>query len=161
MAQVTPGMKFNATRSDVATESSLGTAEQNSRTKYWAIEDIQDLSNVAVVANSLACANNLSAANRLVFGTEEITNGDTLNPTKTVSYLTIAGSSETSTLAAGQEGQIRIIAVNTLATGGGHTISLSGGGLNTLIFDSVHDGCTLICVNGKWRFCANNGVNFT
>ena len=151
MAQVTPGMKFQATRSDVKTESSLGTAKQNTRSKYWAIEDIQDLSNVAATVSSLTCTG------KLILDTEEITNGDTLS-SKAVSYLTIAGANETSTLAAGQEGQVKIIAVNTIASGGGHTVNVAGGGLATLVFDNADDACTIICVNGKWRFAGKHNL---
>ena len=156
MAQVTPGMKFQATRSDVKTESSLGTAKQNTRTKYWAIEDIQDLSNVAVTAGSLVAAGNLSAANRFILATEEVTGSTgTVDLHKTVSYFTIAANaSETSTLAAGQNGQIKVLVVKSCGANGTHQVSLAGSGVQTVTFNGNNDSCILVYIDDRWKLIA-------
>ena len=158
MAQVTPGMKFQATRSDVKREASLGTARQNTRTKYWAIEDIQDLSNVAATVSSLMCTN------KLVFGTEEITGSTgTVSVDKAISYFTIAANAtESSTLAAGVDGQVKILVVKSCGASGEHTINLSGSGVATIKFNGDSDGCIIAYVDDRWKLVAGrSNLNWT
>ena len=158
MAQVTPGMKFQATRSDVKTEASLGTAKQNTRSKYWAIEDIQDLSNVAATVSSLSCNG------KLVFGTEEVTGASgTVSTDKALSYFTIAAdTAESSTLAAGVDGQVKILVVKSCGANGTHTINLSGSGVATILFNGDSDGCIIAYTGDRWKLVAGrSNLNWT
>lgn len=82
--------------------------------------------------------------------------------TKTTSYFTTA-SAETSTLAAGVEGQIKVLAmygdggdmVTTVTNAGWKT-----SGTGTITFNDIGDACTLMYINSKWFCIGNNGCAF-
>jgi hypothetical protein len=82
--------------------------------------------------------------------------------TKTTSYFTTAAA-ETSTLAAGVEGQIKVLAmygdsgdmVTTVTNAGWKT-----SGTGTITFNDIGDACTLMYVNSKWFCIGNNGCAF-
>lgn len=82
--------------------------------------------------------------------------------TKTTSYFTTAAP-ETSTLAAGVEGQIKVLAmygdsgdmVTTVTNAGWKT-----SGTGTITFNDIGDACTLMYINSKWFCIGNNGCVF-
>ena len=82
--------------------------------------------------------------------------------TNHATYLETGGSGETSTLATGTEGQLKVIVMQ--ADGGGDmviTVSNPGwGGSGTITFDSIGDGVTLQYINSKWYAIGSNGVTF-
>lgn len=83
--------------------------------------------------------------------------------TKTVSYFT-TGSSETATLAAGAEGQIKVFCA-TSVTAGNMVITVTNAGwqasgTGTITFSSRGQSCTLQYINAKWYAIGNNGCTF-
>ena len=83
--------------------------------------------------------------------------------TKTVSYFTTA-SSETATLAAGAEGQIKVFcAVNVAAGDMVITVTNAGwqaAGTGTITFNARGESCILQYINSKWYCIGNNGCAF-
>lgn len=80
--------------------------------------------------------------------------------TLTSTYVTGASSNTTTTLAAGTNGQIKII---SLITDGGQSLVVTvtnafWGGAGTLTFDDAGDNVMLIYLNSKWQILVNNGV---
>jgi hypothetical protein len=81
---------------------------------------------------------------------------------KTTSYFSTAAS-ETATLAAGVEGQIKTFAM--YANSGNMVITVTNAGwktsgAGTITFDTIGDACTLQYVNSKWFCIGNNGCTF-
>ncbi len=82
--------------------------------------------------------------------------------TKTTSYFTTAAS-ETSTLAAGAEGQIKVLAM--YGDGGDMVMTVTNAGwktsgTGTITFNDIGDACTLMYINSKWFCIGNNGCAF-
>jgi hypothetical protein len=78
----------------------------------------------------------------------------------TTSYFT---ASTTATLAAGAEGQIKVLAM--LEDNGDMVITVSNAGwkssgTGTVTFNDIGDACTLLYVNSKWFCIGNNGCVF-
>ena len=77
--------------------------------------------------------------------------------------LFVTAAAETSTLAAGTEGQIKVLA---LKTDGGDlvtTVTNAGwksSGTGTITFDTIGDACTLQYIGSKWYCIGNNGAAF-
>ena len=93
----------------------------------------------------------------------EVANAGAVSLTTTSSYFTTGGT-ETATLAAGSEGQIKTI-MATDVTSGDMTITVTNAGwkssgTGTITFSSRGSGCTLQYVNSKWYCIGNNGVAF-
>lgn len=81
---------------------------------------------------------------------------------KTTSYFSTGGT-ETATLAAGVEGQIKVFAM--YSDGGDMTITVTNAGwkssgTGTIAFDTLGDSCTLMYINSKWFCIGNNGAVF-
>ena len=75
----------------------------------------------------------------------------------------ITGGAEASTLAAGTEGQIKVIVMET--DGGDMVITVSNAGWNsggsgTITFNDAGDGCTLQYIDSKWYCIGANGITF-
>lgn len=82
--------------------------------------------------------------------------------TKTTSYFTTAAA-ETSTLAAGVEGQIKVLAMYGDSGDMVTTVTNAGwksSGTGTITFDDIGDACTLMYINSKWFCIGNNGCVF-
>ena len=82
--------------------------------------------------------------------------------TKTTSYFTTVAS-ETSTLAAGAEGQIKVLAM--YGDGGDMVMTVTNAGwktsgTGTITFNDIGDACTLMYINSKWFCIGNNGCAF-
>lgn len=78
------------------------------------------------------------------------------------SYFSTAAA-ETATLAAGVNGQVKVLAM--LADGGDMVITVTNAGwktsgTGTITFDTVGNACTLKYINNKWFCIGNNGCVF-
>ena len=97
-------------------------------------------------------------------GTQDVADAAAINLTTPVSYFGTGGSGETATLAAGTNGQIKVLAMS--ADGGGDmviTVANAGwktSGTGTITFDDIGDACTLQYFNSKWYCVGNNGCTF-
>jgi hypothetical protein len=93
---------------------------------------------------------------------EDVSSTAAINLGVTSSYFTTGASGETATLAAGAEGQIKVLAM--YGDGGGNmvvTVANPGwGGSGTITFDNVGDACTLQYINGRWFCVGNNACAF-
>ena len=82
--------------------------------------------------------------------------------TKTTSYFTTA-TAETSTLAAGYTGQVKVFAM--YGDGGDMVITVTNAGwkssgTGTITFTAIGQACTLMYINAKWFCIGNNGAAF-
>ena len=94
-------------------------------------------------------------------GSEDLANAGAADLTKSVSYFSTAGLSETATLAAGTAGQIKTLAAD--AINGNMVITVTNpawGGAGTITFSAVGQACTLQYINSKWFCIGNNGAAF-
>lgn len=92
---------------------------------------------------------------------EDVANAGAIDLTTTVSYFTTAGS-ETATLAAGAEGQIKILAAVDV-TAGNMVVTVTNPawtGSGTITFTGRGQSATLIYINSLW-FCIGRGVSST
>ena len=95
---------------------------------------------------------------------EELADAGAASLEVTNSYFATGGVGETSTLAAGTDGQIKTLMMS--ADGGGDmvvTIANAGWkvvGTGTITFDEIGDAVTLLYVNAKWYCIGNNGCTF-
>jgi hypothetical protein len=93
---------------------------------------------------------------------EDLGDTDAASLAKTTSYFSTGGA-ETSTLAAGVEGQIKVLAM--YADGGDMVTTVTNAGwkasgTGTVTFDTIGDACTLMYINSKWFCIGNNGATF-
>jgi hypothetical protein len=82
--------------------------------------------------------------------------------TKTTSYFSTAAP-ETSTLAAGAPGQVKVFAMYLDTGNMVITVTNAGwksSGTGTITFDDLGDACTLMYINAKWFCIGNNGCTF-
>jgi hypothetical protein len=82
--------------------------------------------------------------------------------TKTASYFTTAAA-ETATLAAGAEGQIKVLAMYGDSGDMVVTVTNAGwksSGTGTITFSAIGQACTLQYINSKWFCIGNNGCAF-
>jgi hypothetical protein len=81
----------------------------------------------------------------------------------TTSYFSTS-SGETATLAAGEEGQIKIFCAEDVDAGSMQITVTNAGwkvsGSGTVTFNARGSGCTLLYVNSKWFCVGNNGAGF-
>jgi len=93
---------------------------------------------------------------------EDLASGGAANLALATSYFTTAAS-ETATLAAGVNGQIKTLAM--YGNNGDMVITVSNAGwkssgTGTITFDTIGDACTLQYINSKWFCIGNNGCAF-
>jgi hypothetical protein len=93
---------------------------------------------------------------------EDLDNGAAANLALTTSYFSTAAS-ETATLAAGVNGQIKTFAMYT--NGGDMVITVANAGWKTsgsgtITFNALGEACTLQYINSKWFCIGNNGCVF-
>lgn len=89
---------------------------------------------------------------------------DTAADMDVTSSLFTNSASETSTLVAGSEGQIKVFAKTN--DDGDMTITVNDAGWKasgdgTVVFDTIGQSCTMLYVNGKWFCIGNNGATFS
>jgi len=95
-------------------------------------------------------------------GSEDLASGDAASTVLSASYFSTSAS-ETATLAAGSEGQIKTFAMHS--TSGDMVITVSNAGwkstgTGTITFDTIGQACTLQYLNSKWFCIGNNGAAF-
>jgi hypothetical protein len=85
----------------------------------------------------------------------------------TTSYFTTSGTETGTTLAAGVEGQIKIL-IMLGSAGNSRAVTVTdagwkstGSGTGVATFNAVGEACTLQYVNNKWYAIGNNGVAFS
>jgi hypothetical protein len=91
---------------------------------------------------------------------EDLTSTAAANLSLTTSYFSTV-TTETATLAAGVNGQIKTFVM--YEESGTMTITVTNpgwGGAGTITFNAVGEGCILQYVNGKWFCIGNNGAAF-
>ena len=95
-------------------------------------------------------------------GSEDLAPSAAANLRLTTSYLSTAGA-ETATLAAGTDGQIKVLAM--AADSGDMVITVTNAGwktsgTGTITFNDIGDAVTLLYTNSKWYCIGNNGCSF-
>lgn len=93
---------------------------------------------------------------------EDLDNAAAVSLAKTTSYFSTLAA-ETATLAAGTEGQTKVLAM--YIDGGDMVITVTNAGwkvsgTGTITFDTIGDACTLRYIDGKWFCIGNNGCVF-
>jgi hypothetical protein len=101
---------------------------------------------------------------RLSFnGSDDVSNGEAISLSTAVSYFATEAS-ETSTLAAGTEGQVKTLImsayVGSMTVNVGNAGWISGSGAGDIVFDQKGDSCTLQFINSAWYMVSNNGCGF-
>jgi len=96
-------------------------------------------------------------------GSEDLADAGAASLTLTSSYFTTAAG-ETSTLAAGVEGQVKVLAAIDITAGDMVTTVTNAGwkasGTGTITFGTIGDAVTLMYINSKWFCIGNNGGTF-
>ena len=99
----------------------------------------------------------------LLLSSEDLASGAAISLTTGVSYIDTGVGAETATLAAGSEGQVKMLAMTT--DGGGNMVvtvtNAAWGGSSLITFSTVGQGCTLLYTNSKWVCVGNNGAAFS
>ena len=98
------------------------------------------------------------AGKLLLSGTEDLADSGAAALDKTVSYFTTGGT-ETATLAAGAEGQLKVFYM--VGHGGNMTITVTNSGwgdANEAIFKAVGDCAVLMYFNSKWNAISTMGT---
>lgn len=95
-------------------------------------------------------------------GSEDLAASTAASLTKTTSFFSTAAA-ETATLAAGEDGQIKIFAM--FADSGDMVITVTNAGwkssgTGTITFNAIGDACTLQYINSKWFCIGNNSCVF-
>ena len=91
---------------------------------------------------------------------EDLNDTAAANLSLTTSYFSTV-TSETATLAAGVNGQIKTFAMYLASGNMVITVTNAGwGGAGTMTFTTTGQACTLQYINGKWFCIGNNGVAF-
>lgn len=119
-----------------------------------------NLPNNITLSGNITVLDNIVGGKLVTNGTEDLAPSASVNLALTTSYFTTAGS-ETATLAAGTNGQIKTFM--RVGGTGSMTITVTNaawGGANTMAFTANAQGCTLQYVASKWVCIGNNGVTF-
>jgi len=90
---------------------------------------------------------------------EDLTSTSAANLALTTSFFSTV-TSETATLAAGVNGQIKTFAMYLASGNMVITVTNAGWGGSTITFTSTGQACTLQYINGKWFCIGNNGATF-
>ena len=113
---------------------------------------------------TLVSDGNSWTALRLSFnGSDDVADEEDISLSTAVSYFATEGD-ETSTLAAGTEGQVKTLVMSAYV--GSMTVSVSnagwvvGSGAGDIVFDQKGDSCTLQFINSAWYMVSNNGCKF-
>jgi len=101
-------------------------------------------------------------ASPLNASSEDVANVGVVNLGVSDSYFSTSAA-EVSTLPAGVNGQVKVLAM--LADGGDMVITVTNAGwktsgTGTITFDAIGDACTLKYINSKWFCIGNNGCTF-
>ena len=107
--------------------------------------------------------NNWTALRLSFNGSDDVADEEAINLNTAVSYFATEGD-ETSTLAAGTEGQVKTLImsayVGSMTVNVGSAGWISGSGAGDIVFDQKGDSCTLQFINNAWYMVSNNGCGF-
>lgn len=95
-------------------------------------------------------------------GEEQVEDASSIDLTKTAGYFITGTVDEGAVLGAGQEGQVKVLVMDTDG-GGNMVVNVTNPGWNgagTVTFNAAGQGCTLRYVNNKWFCVGNNGAVF-
>jgi hypothetical protein len=95
-------------------------------------------------------------------GSEDLAASAAASLTKTTSYFSTAAA-ETATLAAGTDGQVKVLAMSGDTGDMVVTVTNAGwksSGTGTITFNDIGDAVTLMYTNSKWYCIGNNGAVF-
>lgn len=119
-----------------------------------------NLPNQITLSGNLTAGNILSNGRIILNGSEDLAPSAAANLLVTSTYFTTS-LTETATLAAGSEGQIKTFMMKS--HGGDMVIIVTNaawGGSNSMSFTATGQACTLQYVAGNWYCIGNNGVTF-
>ena len=114
-----------------------------------------------IEASNIIASGAVTGAN-LSTSVEAVSSG-AISTTVTATYFTITAAA-TSTLAAGVTGLIKTLVLDSNGGDIANTMTVTvtnGAWGNTLVFNTVGQGCTLQYINNKWFCVGNNGVTFS
>jgi hypothetical protein len=120
-----------------------------------------NLPNNVTLSGNISVVDMTASGKLIMNGSEDLAPSAAVNLAVTTSYFTTAGS-ETATLAAGTNGQIKTFM--RVGGTGSMTITVANaawGGSNTMAFASNGVGCMLQYIAAKWVCIGNNGVSFS
>lgn len=115
-----------------------------------------------VVVNEISRPRNSFSNPLYLTGSEDLANAAAASLTKTTTYFTTSAA-ETGTLAAGANGQIKVLAMAGDSGDMVITVSNAGwksSGTGTITFNDIGDAVTLLYTNSKWYCIGNNGAVF-
>ena len=117
------------------------------------------------VSDNIDAVSNFNAKGILKYsGTPQVlTSAGAVNITTIITHLVTAGVGDAITLADGAEGQIKIILMKTVTTGG-HTSVLTPAHFaqwTTITFDAVDCIITLLFSNGTWHWTGGRNITLT
>lgn len=99
--------------------------------------------------------------NNIIYDSEDLADAAAISLTKGASYFTTAAA-ETATLAAGTEGQTKVLAAVDVSAGD-MVVTVTNpawGGSGTITFNGAGQACTLQYINSLWFCTGNNGATF-
>jgi len=102
--------------------------------------------------------------NMVYWGDSEFVEDQTAASLDTAVSLFNTQAAEDSTLVAGEEGQIKVLAKTNVDNSMTVTVSQAGWkdtGSGTVSFDAIGQACTLLFINARWYCIGNNGATFT
>lgn len=112
------------------------------------------------ISNSITTSNITANGRIYLNGSEDLASGNSVNLAVTATYFSTS-LSETATLAAGTEGQIKTFMMKAYTGAMVITVTNAGwGGGGTMSFTAAGQGCTLQYISSKWFCIGNNGVTF-
>jgi hypothetical protein len=112
------------------------------------------------ITNSITTSNVTANGSVYFNGSEDLASGNSVNLAVTATYFSTS-LSETATLAAGTDGQIKTFMMKAYTGAMVITVTNAGwGGGGTMSFTAAGQGCTLQYISNKWFCIGNNGVTF-
>ncbi len=121
-----------------------------------------ELPNDIYLSGNIIAGNVNTGGKVLFYGSEDLASATGINLALTTAYFTTAAP-ETATLAAGSEGQIKILMMKGDSGNMVITVTNAGwksSGTGTITFDDIGDGCILQYISSKWFCIGNNGAVF-
>jgi len=121
-----------------------------------------DDSGTTVYLSELTRPRNFYTNPLFLTGSEDLAASAAASLTKTTSYFSTAAA-ETATLAAGTDGQVKVLAMSGDTGDMVVTVTNAGwksSGTGTITFNDIGDAVTLMYTNSKWYCIGNNGAVF-
>jgi hypothetical protein len=117
-----------------------------------------------IYVNELTRPKNTWTSPLFITGTDTVANAASISLTTATSLFNVGNTDQTANLAAGTDGQVKVLALASKGTGN-LTITVSNAGWQssgsgTATFDALGQACTLQYFNSKWYCVGNNGVAF-